>query len=253
MEIWLFWTIGLTISTLVGAILVKKYRDTYGYTILVSLYVAYILISNILASRLVEYNLFGLIVITAGATLIFPFIAQIVDMINEIYGRRASYMAIIITLVINVVASVLIYQVSFEKPFLGDLPILYEEAWQYYMRQAPRIVAASYTAFWIANTLDAKIFADLKKYFYSKYKEEYKSIKTITIFVLMRSILSDVVNMIVDSLIFFSIAFAFTVPFEVLWDIILGGAYVKVVIVVVMQPFLILYRILVRDVSRVVD
>lgn len=259
MEVWLFWVIGLTLSTCTGAFLVKKFRDSYGYPVLVSLYVAFILVSNILASRLVVYNIFGVIAVTAGATLIFPFVAQIVDMVNEVYGRKASYMAILITLIINIIASTLIWHVAYEEPALEemglprDLALIYDEAWKFYLLQTPRIVGASYAAFWIANTLDAKIFADLKRYFYVKYREAYKDARIITTFVLIRSIISDLVNMVVDSLVFFPLAYALTVPWETLPEVVLGGTYVKVIIVLLMQPFLIAYRLLIRDVPRVVD
>ena len=254
-EVWAYWTLGLSISTLAGAWLVKHYRDSYGYPVLVALYASFIVVCNMLASRLVEYELLGAVVVTAGATLMFPFVAQIVDMINEVYGRRATYTAIIITLLVNVVASIMVWHVASEKPALDAMGVsdVYEEAWRYFLVPLPRIVFASYLAFWIANTLDAKIFADLKRYFYTRYREAYRDIKTITTFVLVRSIASDVVNMVVDSLIFFPVAFALVVPWEVLPEIITGGAYVKIVAVMLMQPFLIAYRWLIKDVKRVVD
>lgn len=259
LEAWLFWVIGLTVSTIAGAALVKKYRDTYGYPALVAIYSAFILVSNMLASRLVVYDLFGISVVTAGATLIFPFVAQVVDMINEVYGRRATYIAILITLIVNIVASILVWHVAYEKPALDAMGLppgraeVYEEAWRFYMLQAPRVVAASYVAFWVANTVDAKIFADLKKYFYAKYREAYRDLKVITTFVLIRSVASDLANMVVDSLVFFPLAFSFTVPWEVLPGVVLGGTYVKVVVILITQPFLIGYRLLIRDVPRVVD
>lgn len=266
METWLLWVIGLSLSTIMGSILVKRYRDTYGYPVLVSLYVAFILVSNILASRLVVYDILGLTVVTAGATLMFPFIAQIIDMVNEVYGRRASYMAISITLLVNIIASIFIWQVAYEKPALEDLAAtleeiglpreyagIYEEAWRFYILQTPRIVLASYIAFWVANFLDAKIFADLKKYFYTRYREGYRDLKTITSFVLVRSIVSDVVNMFVDSLVFFPVAFAMIIPWKTLPGVLLGGAYVKTITVLLTQPFLIAYRWLIREVERTID
>ncbi|MEM1858220.1 MAG: VUT family protein, partial [Desulfurococcaceae archaeon] len=89
--------------------------------------------------------------------------------------------------------------------------------------------------------------------FYVKYKEAYKDVKIVTTFVLVRSIISDLVNMVVDSLVFFPLAYALTVPWEVLPEVILGGTYVKVVIILLTQPFLIAYRLLIRDVPRVID
>ncbi len=255
MELWAYWTLGLAVATLAGAQLVRRYRDTYGYPALVGIYVAFILVSNLLAGRLVYYEIFGVEVVTAGATLVFPFVAQVVDMVNEVYGRRATYMAVLVTLVCNAVASILVWHVSFERPALEvmEVPPVYEEAWRFFMLQAPRIVLASYLAFYVANTLDAKVFADLKRYFYTRYREAYKDVRTIALFVLARSVASDLVNMVVDSLVFFPVAYLFTFPLEALPGTMLGGAYVKVVAAILMQPFLIAYRVLIRDVERVVD
>lgn len=255
MYTWLYWFIGLTISTLAGAFLVKRFRNTYGFPLLVSLYSGFIVVSNLLASRVVYYDFFGLVVATAGATFMFPFVAQLVDMINEVYGRKATYMAILITLVTNIVASFMVWHVAFETPALDvmGVPEIYEEAWQYFLFPVARIVAASYVAFTIANTLDAKIFADLKRYFYTRYKEAYRDPKTIVMFVLARSIASDVVNMVVDSLIFFPLAFLFTLPIEALPELTLGGTYVKILAILFTQPYLIAYRLLIRDVERTID
>lgn len=255
MYTWLYWFIGLTISTIAGAFLVKHFRNTYGYPLLVSLYSGFIIVSNLLASRVVYYDFFGVVVATAGATFMFPFVAQIVDMINEVYGRKATYMAILITLITNIVASFMVWHVAFETPALDvmNIPEVYEEAWQYFLLPVGRIVVASYIAFAVANTLDAKIFADLKRYFYTKYKEAYRDPKAIVMFVLARSIASDVANMVVDSLIFFPVAFLFTLPLEALPELTLGGTYVKILAIVFTQPYLIAYRLLIRDVQRTID
>lgn len=254
-KVWIYWTIGLSLSTIAGAWLVKRYRNSYGYPVLVALYSTFIVVCNMLASRLAEYELLSIVVVTAGATLMFPFVAQIVDMINEVYGRRATYMAILITLLVNIVASIMVWHVASEKPALDamGIPEVYEEAWRYFLVPVPRIVLASYLAFWVANTLDAKIFADLKRYFYTRYKEAYRSLKTITTFVLIRSVISDVINMVIDSLVFFPVAFALVIPWEALPEVVFGGAYVKIIAVILTQPFLIAYRWLIRDVERVID
>lgn len=252
---WVYWFAGLTVSTLSGAFLVRRFRNSFGYPLLVSLYSSFIIVSNLLASRIVYYDFFGVVVATAGATFMFPFVAQIVDMVNEVYGRRATYMAILITLITNVVASFMVWHVSYETPALDvmGVPEAYEKAWQYFLTPVARIVVASYIAFAIANTLDAKIFADLKKYLYTKYKEAYRDPKTIVLFVLARSVASDVVNMVVDSLVFFPLAFLYTIPLEAMPELTLGGTYVKIIAIALTQPYLIAYRLLIRDVERTID
>ena len=79
------------------------------------------------------------------------------------------------------------------------------------MLQTPRVVIASYAAFLVAELLDATVFAEIKR---RVYRYEIKA-KSIIAGVLLRSVGSDVINMVVDSIAFFPIAFASTLPWEV--------------------------------------
>jgi uncharacterized integral membrane protein (TIGR00697 family) len=241
--VWLFWATGLTISTFAGSWLVKRYRDSLGYPALVTFYVAYIVASNVLAPRISEFNIFTPLVLSGG-TITFPFVAQLIDMINEIYGKRMTYAAIFLAFTANAMVSAFIFMVSTvpPAPWLKDM----DEVWRYFMLQTPRVVIASYAAFLVAELLDATVFAEIKR---RVYRYEIKA-KSIIAGVLLRSVGSDVINMFVDSIVFFPMAFASTLPWEVVWDMIWYGSYAKVVLAILDTPWFIAFRFLTRGVKR---
>jgi uncharacterized integral membrane protein (TIGR00697 family) len=241
--VWTFWLVGLTVSTLAGAWLVRRYRDTLGYPALLTFYVAYIVASNVLASRITVYDLIWPVVLSGG-TITFPFVAQLIDMINEIYGKRMAYYAILFALVANLMFSMFVAMNSTvpPAPWLAET----EGAWRFYLLQTPRIVGASYAAFLVAELLDATVFAEIKK---RVYRGEVTT-RSMLRGVLLRSLGSDVVNMFVDSLVFFPLAFAFTVPWGVVWDMIWYGTYAKILLAVLDTPWFVWYRFLTRGVRR---
>ncbi|MCC6022152.1 MAG: queuosine precursor transporter [Desulfurococcaceae archaeon] len=241
--VWFFWFVGLTISTVVGSWLVRRFRDTLGYPALLTFYISYIIASNILASRISEFNILTPLLLSGG-TITFPFVAQLIDMINEIYGRRATYNAILLAFIANVMVSMFIFMLSTVPP--APWLVSVDDVWKYFMLQTPRVVIASYTAFIVAEFLDATVFAEIKKRVY-RYEV---STKNMLKGVLLRSVGSDVINMIVDSLVFFPLAFAYTVPWDVVWGMIWYGTYAKVLLSVLDTPWFVVFRLWTKGVRR---
>jgi len=241
--IWFFWFVGLTVSTVVSSWLVRRFRDTLGYPVLLTFYVSYIIASNILAPRISEFNIL-IPLILSGGTITFPFVAQLIDMINEIYGRKLAYNAILFAFTANVMVSMFILMLSTvpPAPWIADL----DSTWKYFMLQTPRVVIASYTAFLVAEFLDATVFAEIKRRVY-RYEVSTKSILK---GVILRSVGSDVVNMFVDSLVFFPLAFAYVVPWDVVWGMIWYGTYAKVLLSVLDTPWFIMFRLWTKGVRR---
>lgn len=84
-----YWLVGLVISVCLSVWLIKKERDL-GYTFLVTLSAGYIVFANILTPRMIQIDV-GIEQLTiATGSLIWPFTAQLADMINEIYGRKKN-------------------------------------------------------------------------------------------------------------------------------------------------------------------
>ncbi|MDD4750089.1 MAG: VUT family protein, partial [Methanosarcinaceae archaeon] len=115
MLVWLYWVVSLTIATL-GAVYVIKKLPEYGYVILTAFYVVYLLASQVLATRIIEFDLGFQTFFSPAAVFVYPFIAQVVDMINEVYGERKTHHSILIAFVTQVLFVLLVGMVSSLSP-----------------------------------------------------------------------------------------------------------------------------------------
>jgi uncharacterized integral membrane protein (TIGR00697 family) len=241
--VWVVWVLGLTIATAVGTILVRYSRDRYGLPALVSIYIAYLMTANVIASRVSEFHIV-IAMILPGGVITYPFVAQAIDMINEIYGRRTAYVAILLALTANVILTLFVLMLATvpPAPWLSDL----EEAWRFFFLQTPRIIIASYIAFFTAELLDATIFSEIKRRLY-RYEV---NVKIMTVGALTRSLSTDVVNMVVDTIVFYPLAFYGVIPTEALIPMIIHGSLTKALITALDTPWFIAFRLLTRNVKR---
>ena len=101
MLFWICWLASLTLVTLVSVHIVRHYRQ-YAFSVLVAFYIIYLAASQILAARILEFNLFSIVLFAPASVLIYPFIAQVIDMINEVFGVTMTHVAILIAFVTQV-------------------------------------------------------------------------------------------------------------------------------------------------------
>ena len=239
---WIFWLVGLLVSTWLGAFIVKKLRVS-GLFILGTMLAIYVVGANVLVPRLIELNIFGLSFIVVTGAMIWPFTAQLTDMINEIYGRKAAYLAAFMAYVSNIML-VLFLQMSFQTPTIGDPA---GEVWfRSFFGVAGRVLIASMCSYTVANWADITIF--------SKIKEAFRNMEdnplNILLFSSVRSAVSDGLNMVIDSAIFYTIAFIGTMPTEALLGLIGSSMLAKVIISQIDLPFYWLFRMMTRGVER---
>jgi hypothetical protein len=90
---WILWVASLTIVTYASAQIVKKYKQ-HGFAALVAFYSIYLAAAQVMATRRISLDWAcpffpeaGLIcpLIVPASVFIYPFIAQAIDMINEVY------------------------------------------------------------------------------------------------------------------------------------------------------------------------
>lgn len=243
MWIFLWWAVGLSLSTAVGLWIVRRHRE-YGLSVLMCLFAVYVVSANILVPRLIELPLGHGIIIATGS-LIWPFTAQISDMINEVYGRRRALIAVAISYIANLLF------VTFVLMALNTTP-LWEEGretfWRNYFSPAGRILFASSVSFVICQSLDVLIYSALKERFRSA--ESQATGRRLVLLTSIRSVSSDLVNMICDGALFAVLAFAFVLEPGALADLILGSILAKALIAVIDTPWLIIFRLGVRNVTR---
>jgi len=218
----------LTISTVSISLYIRKYNSS---ELITAIYVIYLALSQILAIKIVD---FGFNISAPAAVVIFPFIFQLTDTMNEHFGKKATYRMIFIGFITQVLMTFFIIIGNDLNPsgdwFIFGATYDLEIAWDNFFRQSVGIITGSWVAFLVSNFFDTWFYDWVK----SKTKEKALWI---------RSILTDIPSLAIDSCIFVTIAFGL---FMGLWGIvgklILGQLITKWILGVVDTPFLYLDR-----------
>lgn len=237
--VWVYWVISLTIVTYVSTLIVKKYRE-WGFAALTAFYAIYLGASQIMATRIINFDLGFYQFFAPAAVFFYPFIAQVIDMINEVYGKQRTQLAIIIAFVTQVLLVMFILMVNSLTP----APFFeYEEAWQSLFGLGIRITFASWVAFLISSNLDALIFAKLKKKFQDR-ENKFKHDISLNPYVWLRSSASDLADLTLDSLIFVTLAFYGVMP---VIPLIIGQIVSKNIIGFIDNPWFVWYKRMLRN------
>lgn len=219
------WIINLTIVSIIVGLLVKRDREL-GYMVASGLYIAWVLAAQIMATKLaiIELPLVGALILPAG-TIMFPFAFQATDMINESYGLKKTWYAILTALITQIALTLFFWQAIALPP----APFWkLQEPYSQILGQSARIIIASWIAFIISESLDAWTFSKLKK----KFPQSWW----------VRSIFSDLPNLAVDSLVFISLAFIGVVPFEAIPTMLFAQVVAKWLFGTLDTPWFWLYR-----------
>ncbi|NMB79422.1 MAG: queuosine precursor transporter [Methanomicrobiales archaeon] len=207
MLFWICWILSLTLVTYLSVYIVRNYRQ-YAFSALVAFYIIYLAAAQIMAARIIEFNL-GIWAFAAPASvLIYPFIAQVIDMINEVYGVTMTHVAILMAFLTQVLWVLFVVMIN---SFPASSFFLYEEAWQALFSMSIRITIASWIAFLICSNVDAFVFDRLKKHFLVREKA-FRHSMLLNPWVWLRSSASDAISLTLDSIIFVVIAFAGVIP-----------------------------------------
>lgn len=238
MQVWLYWIIGLTLVTYVSVQVIKKYPQ-YGFAALTGFYIIYLGASQVLATRIIVFDLGFYTFFAPAAVFIYPFIAQVIDMINEVYGQKSTHVAILIAFVTQVLLVLFIAMVN----TLSPAPFFaFEEAWKSLFGLSIRITVASWIAFIISSNLDAFIFATLKEKFHIK-ENKFRYDISVNPYVWLRSSVSDAMDLTLDSMIFVTLAFFGVMP---VIPLIIGQIVSKNVIGFFDNPWFVWYKRMLR-------
>lgn len=244
MLIWLWWAAGLSFSLLISLYLIRRNRDL-GLIFLFLVFSGYILSSNILAPRLINLDLgFEKVVIVTGS-LLWPFTSQLSDMINEVYGRRKTLYAMAFAYILNLLFLSFVLMATHTTPIwsAGE-----EQFWLQYFAPTGRIFVASSVSFLVCQSIDIFTYSFLKEKF--RRIEENSSAARIAFLGSIRSVLSDVVNMIFDGIVFTVIAFWNTLPPDMLVRVVIGSILAKSALAVFDTPWYILFRLNLKKIKR---
>jgi uncharacterized integral membrane protein (TIGR00697 family) len=186
------------------------------FDILVALFVAVLLISNIASTKILSLWKFTF----DGGTVLFPLSYIFGDILTEVYGFSRSRRVIWLGFAAAVLMSVVFYIVQVLPP-AADWPN--QQAFEDLLGFVPRIVLASLIAYFAGEFSNSIILSRLK-------------IITGGRFLWMRTIGSTLVGEGIDTFIFCMVAFYGLLPSDALWTVILSNYIFKCSVEVLFTP-----------------
>ncbi|HYO80712.1 MAG TPA: queuosine precursor transporter [Bryobacteraceae bacterium] len=189
--------------------LTTEYPEHFRYyDILVSAFVAVLLVSNIVAPKLIDIGPFRL----SGAQLLFPLTYIFGDIFTEVYGyagsRRAIWNGFFASALMAVISMAIV-----ALPASPGWP--HQEAYATVLGFLPRLVAASLAAYWAGEFVNSYTMAKLKLVTRGRH-------------LWMRTIGSTAVGQLVDTVLVMVLAFGGVMRNEDLIRVIVSGYLAKV-------------------------
>ncbi|MDR0767334.1 MAG: queuosine precursor transporter [Methanosarcinales archaeon] len=240
----LLWVITITIVTLSSVKIIKKY-PAYGFAALTAFFVAYLLSSQVIATKLATFDFgtwFGheILLVAPAAAILYPFIALVLDMINEVYGRKKAVAAVMIAFGTQVLFVMFIAMAVYipAAPFFE-----LSEAWTSIFALSVGVTIASWIAFLVCSLLDAYMFSYIKKKLLPR-ELAFSGDAFLNPYIWLRSLLTDAVSLAVDSFIFVTVAFYIIggLPWEIVAGLIVGQLVIKVFIGIIDTPWFVFYK-----------
>lgn len=189
---------------------------TATFVALSSLFCVCLIISNIMEIKTIDL---GPLTITGGF-LVFPVSYIINDCIVEVYGFAKARLVIWLGFVLNLFA-VLMLCIATALP--GSDSWNGQEAMETTFACVPRILAASFAAFICGSMVNAYVMSRMK---ISSNGKNFS----------IRAIVSTLWGESTDSIIFFPIAFAGTLPWSVIASLIISQALLKTAYEILVLP-----------------
>ncbi|MBN2482192.1 MAG: queuosine precursor transporter [Bacteroidales bacterium] len=193
----------------------KSHQFKY-FDVLVALFVAVLLISNIASTKILSLWKFTF----DGGTILFPLSYIFGDILTEVYGFKRSRRVIWLGFVSALLMSVTFFVVQILPP-AADWP--YQQAYENILGFVPRIVMASLIAYFTGEFSNSVILSRLKIFTRGKH-------------LWTRTIGSTLVGQGLDTIIFCFVAFYGTLPGTILWSVILSNYIFKCMVEICFTP-----------------
>ena len=192
-----------------------KFSKTY--TTLSITFVMCVIVSNILASKMIAVGAWTL----PAAVIIFPISYILNDAISEVYGFAKAKYIITMGFVMNLLA-VIFFTIALYLPYPDYWAN--QDAFVAILGNSGRVLVASFLAYIVGSTLNAKVLVSMRD----------KAVQGKGLF--RRCILSTIVGESVDATIFISLAFIGTMSGASLLTMIVSQATFKIVYEIVVFP-----------------
>lgn len=198
----------------------RGHYDTFAV-----LFVSFLLLSNIGATKLIELNLFGGTLVFDGGAILFPLTYIIGDVLSEVYGFKAARKAILLGLVMSIMASAVFYIVQIAPPAAD-----YENqaAFEAVLGFVPRIVLASVSGYVVGQLINSWVLVKMKE----RYGEGNLWVRLLG---------STIVGEAADTIIFCLVAWLGVMPFSTIFNLMVVGYVYKVAVEFLLLP--VTYRV----------
>jgi len=191
----------------------KKFRY---FEVIMAVFVAVLLISNIASTKITQIGIFTL----DGGTLLFPLTYIFGDVLTEVYGFRRARKVIWTGFACALLMSLTLAVVGYLPAASG---FENQDAYMKILGQAPRIVLASLIAYFFGEFSNSFILAKLKVKMQGKW-------------LWVRTIGSTLIGELLDSVIFVTIAFYGVLPNELVLSLIVFNYIFKTSIEILFTP-----------------
>lgn len=221
----LAWACAVVVSVLGATYLARRSGRSDA---LMVLYVTLVLVSNLVAAKIVGFNFLVTTLYAPAATVFFSVTFLLSDIINERFGRPEAQRAIVMAALAQVVFIAFSYIALKADPapfFNGQV------AFEVVLGAVPRIAVAGLVTFFISETLDAYLYAWLRTYTEGKH-------------LWMRYAFSSLPAMLIDSALFVVLAFAGVQP---LLPLIIGLTVIKYLVGLLNAPLMYAARAIVQE------
>ena len=195
---------------------------TSQYPVILAVFCGLLLISNIGATKLIEFGP----IITDGGAFLFPLVYITGDVLSEVYGFHAARKAIFVGFALAILAALTSWAVQ-SSPAATSWPN--QEAFESVLGFVPRIVLASICGYLVGQLLNAYVLVRIKEW--TKEKALW-----------LRLIGSTAVGEAADTIVFCTIAFYGVITGGEFLNYVIVGYFYKVLLEVVLLP--ITYRVI---------
>ena len=203
----------------------KKIPKQYKYLgLLTALAITFKLLNDVTAGKLVQLGIFSV----SAATIFFPITYILSDIFTEVYGYSKARSRVWLLLLCSVIAGIVYSIVAFLPPAVGFDA---NEAYVRVFSQVPRILVASWIAFFFGSIVNDFVLAKMK--IWTKGKHLWT-----------RTIGSTIFGEGVDTILFFTLAFYAIIPNSLLVSVVFSALFLKIAIEVVMTP--ITYKVIAK-------
>ena len=191
-------------------------KYSYLFVVISSMFSASLIISNIVAVKLV--NVFGLVV--PAAIIIFPISYIFGDILTEVYGYRKARQVIWLGFFCNLLAVIMLWLGQILPPAsFWDAQAAYERI----LGHTPRILAASFIAYLVGEFVNSFVLSKMKMATKGRW-------------LWTRTIGSTLVGEGLDSCVFMTLAFAGIIPLSGLLNAIVTQWLVKTAYETIFTP-----------------